>query len=480
MKKSSSWHSCNIFQPDPAHRRIWQFHPAGGDSVNLAAELSLDPDKPVPRRLGTRDWHNLFQRKLNVAWLPPETIFIRVVHLPVSDDDELHSMVELQLEKLSPLPAAQVVWSYEALPEVVDSLQTVVVLIAERRTVETFLGQLEQESFLADRLELPLLGQVLAASAESEGTWLFPGPDTADSQAYCVAAWWYGGTLRSVNFIRLQSGDRKWSALREQLSQIAWAGEMEGWLPEPPRWRLVADAATADAWKTELAGWAGEPIEVTEPLSPPELATLSAKKLARGETRFNLLPGEYALRYRQQFIDGLWMRGLAAVIAVYIVFVIGYFGALQVLRFKEGNQTAAVAGLEGAFKKARQKAAELQVRREQVKLQTAALDCWRVAAEMLPSELKLTSLSFQNGEKLSIYGEAPGTQQGVVTDYSGALSRARVAAIELDAATGETNRIRVPLFAAVNAPNIQSIPGRNTTAKVRWGFVCVLKGDEAP
>jgi len=53
---------------------------------------------------------------LNVAWLPSEEVFLRVIELPKSNFEETRSMVELQLEKLSPMPVAQIVWAIHILP----------------------------------------------------------------------------------------------------------------------------------------------------------------------------------------------------------------------------------------------------------------------------------------------------------------------------------------------------------------------------
>ena len=49
-------------------------------------------------------------------------------------------MVELQLEKLSPLPVAQIVWTAEILPKTPENLQPVIVVITARDLVEQFLG----------------------------------------------------------------------------------------------------------------------------------------------------------------------------------------------------------------------------------------------------------------------------------------------------------------------------------------------------
>ena len=79
-----------------------------------AQETSARPDEPLPERLVTKDWQHLVQPRLNVAWLPPDEVFLRVVQLPKADPAETLSMVELQLEKISPLPVAQIVWCFES------------------------------------------------------------------------------------------------------------------------------------------------------------------------------------------------------------------------------------------------------------------------------------------------------------------------------------------------------------------------------
>ena len=134
----------------------------------LNREQTSFAGEPLPARLITKDWRSLWQRKLNVAWLPPERVFLRVAQFPASDFDETLAMVELQLEKLSPMPVTQIVWSIHVLPHAEGNLQTVIVMIVSRNEVEEFLGQLEGQGYLADRLELPLLDQLQATTITRE------------------------------------------------------------------------------------------------------------------------------------------------------------------------------------------------------------------------------------------------------------------------------------------------------------------------
>ncbi len=108
-------HSCNVLKVGPQTRQLWQFDARNGGFVLNREQTSLSGE-PLPSHFIGKDWRTLFQPKLNVAWVPPEHVFLRVAQFPRSEFNETLSMVELQLEKLSPLPVAQIVWSLHVLP----------------------------------------------------------------------------------------------------------------------------------------------------------------------------------------------------------------------------------------------------------------------------------------------------------------------------------------------------------------------------
>ncbi len=100
-------------------------------------EATSAPGQPLPVKHVAKSWTSLWQPKLNVAWLPPENIFLRVIELPKSSFGETLAMAELQLEKLSPVPVTQIVWTLQILPQSpTENLQTIIVVIVERKVVE--------------------------------------------------------------------------------------------------------------------------------------------------------------------------------------------------------------------------------------------------------------------------------------------------------------------------------------------------------
>jgi len=109
-------HSANVLQVAPHARHIWQFDARNG-GFSLNRHQTTQNGEALPSGLVGKDWRSLFQKKLNIAWLPPEHVFLRVAQFPASEFQETRSMVELQLEKLSPIPVAQIVWSIHVLPQ---------------------------------------------------------------------------------------------------------------------------------------------------------------------------------------------------------------------------------------------------------------------------------------------------------------------------------------------------------------------------
>jgi hypothetical protein len=405
------WNSCNILQVAPDANRLWRFDAKGGDFV-LDREQKVPGGEPLPSRWVAKSWSSLWQPRLNVAWLPPENVYLRIIDLPKSSFEETQSMVELQLEKISPMPVTQIVWTFHPLPAVDGDLQSVVVVIAGRGAVEEFLGRLEKDGYLADRLEVPMLDQLEATTATEDGAWIYAGTRGKD---VALVAWRSKGALRNLCLMVLPpEGDRA-KSLKDQLTQLCWAGEMEGWLTEPPKWHLVADPVNAAEWQNLLREALNEPVRVVEPPLAAELAARTARRAAAA-TGAVLLPAEFTARYHQQFVDRLWLRGLFATGILYAIGVVIYFCATTVLNYKTVAVEQQAAQLGDDYTNVLQLKARYEVLAERQQLKYAALDCWNIVAEHLPAGLSLQRSSFTEGQKLTLSGVCAPDQISQISD----------------------------------------------------------------
>jgi len=453
-------HSCNILHTGADGRRLWQFHAQG--NFGLAREHTATDGEALPANLARKSWGSLWQPRLNVAWLPAESVFFRVVHLPAGNFSETLAMVELQLEKLSPIPVGQVAWSVHPLPPQSDSpndLQTLIVVLVERKQVEDFLGQLEGQDYLADRLELRALDQLSVASVTENGAWIYPG--LCGGHQTALVAWWYNGKLQNLNTLTLPgTGDRA-VALKEQLSQMAWAGELEGWLTSMPHWTLVADDDAVAEWEAPLRRGLDAAIHLVNPLKPAELAARTAKRATQADPKSNLIPPEYAARYRNQFVDRLWIRGLLAVGALYLLGLAVYFAVVGVQGFRVGRLEARVVSMGPTYTNAIQLRERYNVLKTRQELKFAALDCWRITAELLPESATLDSFNFSDGRKLSLSGTVPADAVNAALEFYGAMRKATL--------NGQ---------AMFDAGKGQELSTRPVPGGVRWDFGLELKQTE--
>jgi hypothetical protein len=449
------WQSANLLHTSAAGRRFWQLS-ASGDHFTVQAEKALLSSDPLPAGAAAKDWQTLLRPKLNIAWLPPEKVFLRAVQLPAGEAGEISQMVELQMEKLSPLPVTHVVWSLHVMPRPADkpdALQTVIVIIAARSAAEEYLGQLETQGFLADRLEAPGLDQLLAVDIHEEGVWLVPGAPGEPA----LVAWWYGGSVQNVTLVALPTGQERGPQLRTQIEQIAWAGELEGWLPGPPKIHLVANPTEAGFW-VPVFEQAGDEIRVITPLPEAQLVARSAQRCAN-DSGTNLLPPEFATRYRQQFVDGLWLRGLFAVLSLYIVGVLMYFGALYSLKVKYNHVKSELGNLSLSYTNATKDSLQLQILKDRQLLKFAALDCYKAVAEHLPEGVTIDDVHFDR-QKFELRGTATSDDQDAVLTFNEELRH-----------IPNPNKPEQTLFAQVTPPTFNNI--RNNMAD--WRFVCQLK-----
>ena len=77
-----------MLEPAAQGSRLWQFS-VSSKKVKLSGDLRVAEGDDPPAKAVAKDWRDLLSRKLNIATLPPEKVFLRVVELPECEPDEL-------------------------------------------------------------------------------------------------------------------------------------------------------------------------------------------------------------------------------------------------------------------------------------------------------------------------------------------------------------------------------------------------------
>lgn len=456
--KKRHWNLCNVVSAPSGQRTVWKFSPES-KGARLSAEKRLQDGEKPPSDWVNKGLSTLFgQEKVNIAWLRSEQIFLRTIRIPAAELKELHSMIDLQLEKLSPLAVGQMAWTFELLGQPIDGLQNVLVVIVDKRQVDGVLNGLQGNGFMADKLEIPCVRQLSATRFDRDGAWAFLGVDGSPSR--CLIAWHFQGVVQAVNLIHIGAGDERDQRLFEQLNQTLWTGEVEGWIQAPPEWTLVGTESMAAFWQPKFASWSGRPTRIEAALQDGDLAALSARHAADLPPEMTLVPPEFALRYKQALIDRTWMNALFAVLLAYVAVVSVYLGVLEFHRYEFRKADNAAKDLERHEAVYQEVLAQEQVLLKAADLRKAAIRTLRTASDNLPTDLTLTKLTLQGGKSLTLFGSAPSDQQKAVTDYADALAKA-------------TDEQGNKVFSVVNLPNSQNRPG---AAGISWSFSCELGG----
>ena len=466
--KKTKWSSCNLLEPATEGSRLCQFS-VSSKKVKLSGDLRVADLIELPAKAVGKDWSDLLSRKLNIATLPPEKVFLRVVELPECEPDELLPMVEFQIEDLSPLPLAQAVWSAEAVPGSTgtEGNQTVLVMIAERGVVEDRLDELEAANYLADRVEVPLLRELVPGEPREDGAHiqLVQGADSV----LALVSWWFDGRLRDVNSFNLPDTAASRDELVEKINSVALAGEVAGWMPDEPACHLAKRGDVAADWNTALAKCFGRIREV-EPMSEVDLATAAVEFTAR-TTAPGLMLEDYSARNRQRFQDGLWMQGIKGAVALMLMGLCIFFayGSWLQGNLEDLNQQVKVQGLQ--YTNALSLKAKMQTLKKQEALKTAALNAWSEVAIGLPGELKFTQLAFSSdrtldgntSRKLRIVGTADDGKETFIDDYNLVLAR-----MEVKGREGQK------LFSSVSPGPSRKDPRKKLTT---WSVECKFDGE---
>ena len=464
--------ACNVIDCTRDHQQFWRFTPSGR-SVKLV-EVYDDPDPHAlissqhTRRDASQMWDPHCQ---NDAWLPMEKVFFRVLQLPICDLEELEGMVELQLEKISPLPVSQIVWTFETIPPVTGTApdhQVVVVILASRSMVEDQIGQLESIGYRPDRLEVPVLRQVLAARDEArqvDGAWVYPR--MINDRPVCLVAWWVGGELRNINVAHLTSTEHL-NELTEHLTASAWAAEQEGWAPSAWQWHLVADRKLAEQWLPLLNEWAGRGVQPHDPPETASLAAVCAHNASRPLEEANLLPPEYRDRFHRDDVDRVWLNVAGWMLVAYALFVGLYFHFLGSLRDEARKAKAESKKLERKHDAALKEEEKFLKKREYDELRQKALECLQAVAVSLPIDMELQTMNYndrkESTQNLSVTGSVPADLDQLVATFKDEM-------VSIEVKDAEDKGIR--LFADVLEGSIVEIPIRGDPMK-RWSLNCSL------
>ena len=464
--------ACNVVDCSSGRQQFWRFI-GGKNQMKLVDVRETESGEKVSDKHLDRDASQMWRAHCqNDAWLPADKVFFRVLHLPLCNARELPGMVEMQLEKVSPLPLGRAVWSFEVVPvhRADREQQTVVVMLAERAEVEECVGELEKAGFFPDRLVAAVIHQVMATPQGGErpdGAWI--DPRFMKERVVCTVAWWDEGVLQNITQIILSSAEHL-NELTEQLTAATWAMEMEGLLTGSTHWHLVIASEHGEQWLPTLNEWAGQGVEIKPPPDASALAAACATRAERPLEQGNLMPPERRADYHRRDVDRVLGGILSWMLLLYGMLLVGYF----VLNSQTADREEAKYQQLKKMKAMEKEVGVLVAKRNLLVLQRnsrmTALQVLKEVAEQMPEEL---SLGFINsvevrgeGNNITLNGQVESGQGKKVDDYRNNLARIMV--------TDPVSKKQRKLF-----HDVTTTDSREGAAGVegpgRWTIICMIR-----
>ncbi|HIL69968.1 MAG TPA: hypothetical protein EYG38_08985, partial [Verrucomicrobia bacterium] len=411
--------TCTILKTGESENHLWYFNSSNG-KASLNGERRFSLEQKLPDKWVRKNWTHLWKKSVNLAWFPSDQVYLKVIQIPTDNRTEARSMIDLLLEKISPFPVNQIVWTFELIPGLNHELHSAIVIIAATQKVDTLIDELEDRGFIPDRLELSLMEQILSLKIEHDGAYIIPG--IVDGRKSCVITWWNQGILVNVNLIPLpDSGD--WvEYLLNKIKEASWAGEMEGWLNLDSLWTIVVDESTRDDWQPLIDQLPNQSTLCIAPLSDTELSTRAARNTTGNQERDDLLPEDYRNRNKQRFIDRIWISSLGVTIALYLMGVFIFYGINQFRDMNFRSMDKRIAELKPQFEKSKRTQEEIHLIQNQINLKKAGIDTLTTMSELLPASLQLTSFRLSKGETLTLRGTVPSSKLEEVDKFNESMS----------------------------------------------------------
>jgi Tfp pilus assembly protein PilN len=344
-----------------------------------------------------------------VVALPAERLLLRVIRLPAAEDDEFRSMVELQVDKLSPFAEDDTVWSYETLASE-DDARLVLMAMASGKFIAQVGAVLDSAGLRPHRVEAAPAGviQVLRDAEWLQGTGREVALLIRDRWAQVLV--FDGGVpvaLRSVDLPEDDDPGRVGTEIGGEIAYTLLSLEVEHGVAESQSVTVWVDPETDDSVVEAIGREAGVPVSRAELVEFPEAAEGAATRQIRGGGNLiDLTPGDWQQAARERRFKKKLLSVAGGALGLWITLVGLGLGVLYEERSDLEQLREKDARLSGASLEVRELRARALMLKHYTDESHSALECLWEITRKLPDGVDLGSFSYRKGETIRITGEA--------------------------------------------------------------------------
>jgi hypothetical protein len=357
--------------------------------------------------------------------LPSNKLLLRTISLPAVSDDELSSMVQLQVDKFSPFPVESLVISHEILEKRQDTY-LVLVAAVKQEIVETIGRTLVTGQLVPSRVDAAILGwwHVFRDSGVTgKGRELFLLMASSAPELVVL----HDGVplvFRSLGECEGMSEDEVADEAVETVNQTLMSLELEHGLSGTCSVTVLSKGSTSTVLLKKLKNAC--PCEVTHksldglPTAPEGVAR---RFLEQGCAGLDLTPPAWRETEKTKLFKKTILTAAMAVLGVWLFTIVVLFGGVYVQELRLASSKKTENELHKSAKDVVTMQNRVRMIRHYMDRSKSSLECLRQISEVQPGGVDLTSFTYRKGEGVKISGEADSAN--LVYDFKNKLDGSR-------------------------------------------------------
>ncbi len=385
-----------------------------------------------------------------------EDVFCQMLRLPTADAGELKQMLDLQIDNLTPLPAEDVVYSFELL-ETTGGETRLLLAVASKTAVNERVAALEAAGLPAEVVCV----DALAVFRELSRREVLPRDDKLNalvlvSPSATNIIIHSRGNLVALRSLVLGSHGiaeaETQTAIHEELQRTLVATEVDHPGAETGRVMFATWSDTLREGVAELArGWGASAEFLSNGSAPTPSVSVCMETARAGAIRLNLLPEEWRERRRAAKLRRTVIRGAIAVASAYVLALLVFLTAMGVQQARVTGLQSKIAALQGKYDNVRKLHKTLVTLQKQLDTKYSSLEVLREVSLLLPDNVKLNGFTFKKDDSVTLRAQA----------QSAALAHEYISRLE-----------KRELFSKVTTGAERTEPGTGLT---KFDVVCSLK-----
>lgn len=423
-QKTKSFTTCNIASKTNEATEL-RSYAIKGQSSQIQKSFSVNQDEAFPPVKFDKTWKDSFQPKLNVGLIPSQFVFLQIIELPTTDASEIPEMLELQLERISPIPPAQIFWNFYVISNAGTSNEqssdssSVLVLIAEQKVVYQYIEDLQSRNFYPDIVSSDLMMHF--ASPEKIDV-IQVIPSESFSSHTCLVLWWFDGALKHISQISAEDKEKLLSQVEQDIKQTFWSGQMDGWASHFPAIEIQCPTESRAEWTSFQESISETQVRFRDSDSDESKGKQLATLFGNQSVRADLLPEDTRKANKNRQFDSTWMTALGCAVILYLMGLGFYFVFLNQAQSVMANVNDQIDSVSVTYTNAMKLDERIRITESQLKLRFAALETWKSVVDSLPTELTFKQFKFSKRETLLLNGQGPIGANGQVNQYVDTLT----------------------------------------------------------